>query len=96
MREIKAHSLLKWLPWRFFPNSNHFSHAQGLFKFQCHWVMLHAAEDDVDDEADDNPEVKEGVCDDGVEPVFEPTPTAATVPRQEALGSAAAAPRTRR
>lgn len=58
--------------------------------------MLHAAEDDVDDEADDNPEVKERVCDDGMEPVFEPTPAAAAVPRQDALGSGEAAPRTRR
>lgn len=97
MKEIKGHtSLLNWLPWWFFPINHHFSHSQGLVKFHCRWEIIHAAEDDVDDEADDNPEVKERVCDDGMEPVFEPTPTATAVPRQDALGSGEAAPRTRR
>lgn len=58
--------------------------------------MLQAAEDDVDDEADDNPEVKERVCDGGMEPAFEPTPAAATVPLQEELSTGGAARRTRR
>lgn len=57
--------------------------------------MLHGAEDDVDDEADDNPQVKTRVCDDGVEPALEPTPAAAAVPRQEELRSGVAARRTR-
>lgn len=53
--------------------------------------MFHRAEEDVDEEADDNRQVEKGVGDDGVEPALEPAPTAATVPRQEALGTGGAA-----
>lgn len=49
--------------------------------------MLHGYEDDVDDDTDDNPEVKEGVRDDGMEPLFQPPPTTATVPLQEELSN---------
>lgn len=44
--------------------------------------MLHGNEDGVKNEADDDPEVKERVCDQGVEPLFEPPPAAAAVPPQ--------------
>lgn len=57
--------------------------------------MLHGAEDDVDDEADGNPQVEEGVGDDGVELPFEPTPAAATVPGEEEPSRGGAAPGTR-
>lgn len=52
--------------------------------------MLHSHEEDVDNDADDDPEVKEGVGDDGVDPLFQPSPTAATVPPQEELSGGGA------
>lgn len=55
--------------------------------------MLHSHEDHIDNDADDDPEVKEGVGDDGVDPLFQPPPTAAAVPPQEELGGAGAARR---
>lgn len=45
--------------------------------------MLHGHEDDVDDEADDDSKVEERAHDKRAEPLFEPPPTATTVPLQE-------------
>ncbi|TNN27022.1 hypothetical protein EYF80_062834 [Liparis tanakae] len=45
--------------------------------------MLHAHEDDVDDQADDDPEVKEGARDEAVEALLEPPPAATAAPLQE-------------
>lgn len=68
-----------------FFNTDQRSDSQVMFSLVRHWIMVHCQKDDVDDEADNNPEVKERVHDDGVELLFEHTPTAATVPRQELL-----------
>lgn len=48
--------------------------------------MIHGHEDGVEYEADDDPKVKERVHDEGVELLFEPLPTATTVPLQEEVG----------
>lgn len=48
--------------------------------------MLHGHGDGVEDEADGDPKVKERVHGEGVEPLFEPLPTATTVPLQEDVG----------
>lgn len=56
--------------------------------------MFQSHEDDVDDEADDDRKVEERVCDEGREPLFEPPPTAATVPIQEDRGQDGATWRT--
>jgi len=58
--------------------------------------MLHAHEEDVDDEADDDPEVKEGARDEAGEPLLEPPPAATAAPLQEDVGEDRAAARTRR
>lgn len=57
--------------------------------------MFRSHEDSVEDEADDNPEVEERVCDEGVEPLFEPPPITTTVPLQEEVGEDKPAQRTR-
>lgn len=43
-------------------------------KIMRHWIMFRGHHDDVDDEAEDNHKVEEGVGDHGVEPLPEPTP----------------------
>lgn len=58
--------------------------------------MLHGNEEDVHDDTDDNPEVKEGVRDDGMEPLFQPLPATATVPLQEELSNGVTTRRTLR
>lgn len=45
--------------------------------------MFHGHKDGVKNNADGDAEVNERVHDNGVEPLFEPQPTAATVPLQE-------------
>lgn len=57
--------------------------------------MVSGHEDDVDNEADDDAEIEEGVGDHGVEPLFEPAPAATAVPLQEEVGQEEAAQRTR-
>lgn len=57
--------------------------------------MLNGHEDDVDNEADDDAEIEEGVRDHRVEPLFEPAPAATAVPLQEEVGQEEAARRTR-
>lgn len=69
-----------------FFNTDQISEIYVHFKLRRHWIMHHGHEVDVDDEADDDHEVKERVRDNGVEPLFEPPPTAATVPLQEEVG----------
>lgn len=68
-----------------FFNTDQISDTQVHFKLRRHWKMLHCQKEGVDDEADDDPEVEERVHDDGVVPLFEPTPAATTVPLQEAV-----------
>ena len=63
------------------------SDGQHRLKLLCHWIMLHGHEEGVDDEADLDPEVEERVHHEGVEPLFEPPPTATTVPLQEEVGT---------
>ena len=48
--------------------------------------MFHGHEDGVEDDADSDAQVHERVHDDGVEPQFEPPPTATTIPLQEDVG----------
>lgn len=57
--------------------------------------MLHGHEDGVEDNADGDAEVDKWVHDDGVEPLFEPSPTATTVPLQEDVGKGVPTWRTR-
>lgn len=64
-------------------NTDQIRNTQMHFKITGHWIMLHGHEDDVDDEADDDRKVKERVHDDCVESLFEPPPTATTVPLEE-------------
>ncbi len=48
--------------------------------------MLHGHEDRVEDDADGDAEVDERVHDNDVDALFEPLPTATTVPLQEDVG----------
>lgn len=48
--------------------------------------MLHCHEDCVEDDADGNTEINKGIHDDGIETLFEPSPTVTTVPSQEDVG----------
>lgn len=57
--------------------------------------MLHGHEDGVEDDADGDGEVDERVHYDGVKPLFQPPPTATTVPLQEDIGEGVPAWRTR-
>lgn len=57
--------------------------------------MFHGHEDGVEDDADDDPEVKERVHDKGLEALFEPPPTATTVPLEEEVGEGEPTRRTR-
>lgn len=57
--------------------------------------MHHGHEDGIDNEADDDAEIEEGVRDHGVEPLFEPAAAATAVPLQEEVGQEVAAQRTR-
>lgn len=63
-------------------------------QLRCHGIMLNGQEDDVDNEADGDAEIEEGVCDHGVELPFEPAPAATTVPLQEEVSQEEAAQRT--
>lgn len=57
-----------------------------MLKVLCHWIMLHGHEDGVENNADGDAEVDERVHDDGVETLFEPSPTATTVPLEKYVG----------
>lgn len=48
--------------------------------------MLHGHEGSVQDDADGDAEVNKWIHDDGIETLFEPSPTATTVPLQEDVG----------
>lgn len=57
--------------------------------------MLHGHENSVEDNADGDAEVNEWIHDDGIKTVFEPSPTATTVPLQEDVGEGVPARGTR-
>lgn len=48
--------------------------------------MFHGHEDSVEDDADGDAKVNEWVHNNGIETLFEPSPTATTVPLQEDVG----------
>lgn len=56
--------------------------------------MFHGHEDDVDDEAEDDPQVKKRACDKTVEVLFDPPPAATTIPLQAMVDEQPAAWRT--
>lgn len=58
------------------------SNTQKFLKVLCHWIMLHGHENCVEDNTDGDAEVNKWVHDNGVEPLFEPLPTATAVPLQ--------------
>lgn len=62
------------------------SDTQKLLELLRHWIVLHGHEDGVEDNADGDAEVQKGVHDDGVETLFDRTPTGTTVPLEEDVG----------
>lgn len=59
-------------------------------KLLCHWIMLQGHEDAVEDDADDDHQVKEWVHDQRVEPRLEPLTAATTGLLQEEVSEGAA------
>lgn len=79
----------------FFLRADLIGDSQKLLHVNHHREMSHGIDDDVDYEADDDSEVKKRVHDHSVEPLFQPTPTAAAVPLREEVGHDVTTRRTR-
>lgn len=61
-----------------------------MFKLHSQWKVVHGHEHNVNNEADDDPQVEERAHDEGVDSLFEPPPAAAAVPLQKEVGQGGA------